>query len=97
MAGFFGADDDPESIRDSYIDQVIPHEASELWQNSIESSPTWNSYGPEDQMYLADLFADAVYGGSYNEAEDFLEYLEIDWDDYDITAYWDAYDAITKG
>lgn len=95
MPGIF--DDDPESIRDAYIEQVIPDEASELWQNSIESSYEWHRYGPEDQMTLADLFADAVFGGSFSQAEDFLVYLDITWDSYDIHAFYEAYEALTRG
>lgn len=96
MAGFFGDDsEDPESIEDAYIDQVVPQEASELWQNSIETSPTWDSYSAEDHMYLADLFADAVFSGDFSSAEDFLEYLDIEWDDYDIHAFYEAYESVT--
>lgn len=96
MASFFGGDsEDPDSIEDAYINQVVPPEASELWQNSIESSPTWDSYSSEDHMYLADIFADAVFSGDFYQAEDFLEYLDIEWDDYDIHAFYEAYESLT--
>lgn len=95
MAGFFDANEDPESIEDAYIQQVIPAEAAELWENSIAESPTWDEYSAVDHMYLADLFANAVFSGDYNSAEDFLEYLDIAWDDYDIHEFWEAYDALT--
>lgn len=94
MPGSFD-DDDPESIKDAYIAQVIPEEAAELWQNSIEESPMWDQYSAEDQMYLADIFADAVFQGDFDMAEDFLEYLEIDWDDYDIHSFYEAYESLT--
>ena len=95
MAGFFDDPDDPSSIEDAYIDQVIPAEARELWDSSIENSPDWDSYSAEDHMYLADLFADAVFSGDFSTAEDFLEYLDIDWDDSDIHAFYEAYESIT--
>jgi hypothetical protein len=95
MARFDGSDD-PEDIEDAYIQQVIPEEAEELWHNSIEASPTWDQYGAEDHMYLADLFADAVFAGDFGAAEDFLEYLEIDWDDYDIHQFYEAYESLTQ-
>lgn len=96
MAGFFDtSDENPEDIEDAYIDQVIPPEASELWQNSIESSPEWDSYSAEDHMYLADLFADAVFAGDFDNAEDFMDYLGIEWDDYDIHAFYEAYESVS--
>ena len=95
MAGFFDADDDPQSIEDAYIQQVIPEEASELWQNSIEESSYWDRLDPEEHMYLADMFADAVFSGDFSKAEDFLEYLDIVWDDYDIHAFYEAYESVT--
>lgn len=96
MAGFFGADDDPQSIEDAYIQQVIPEEAAELWQNSIEESPSWNQYSAEDHMFLADLFSSAVYSGSLDAAEDFLDYLDIVWDNYDIREFYEAYEQLTR-
>jgi len=93
MAGPF--DDDPEDIESAYLDQVIPEEASELWHNSIEASPMWDQYSPEDHMYLADLFADAVFTGDFDSAEEFLEYLEIDWDNSDIRQFYEAYESLT--
>lgn len=96
MAGIFDGDgEDSDSIEDAYIDQVIPPEASELWENSIESSPIWDEYSSEDHMFLADLFADAVFSGDFDAAEDFLDYLEIEWDDYDIGLFYEAYESIT--
>ena len=96
MPSFFDDDgNDPDSIEDAYIEQVIPLEASELWHNSIETSPTWDQYSAEDHMFLADLFADAVFSGDFDAAEDFLEYLEIEWDDYDIHAFYEAYESIS--
>lgn len=97
MAGFFDADEDPESIKDSYIEQVIPDEARELWLNSIESSLTWDQYSAYDQMTLADMYSDAVFGGNYGLAEEFLFYLDIVWDSYDIHAFYEAYEALTRG
>jgi len=46
-------------------------------------------------MFLADMFADAVFSGSIGEAEDFTEYLEIDWDDQDIHDFFEAYEELT--
>lgn len=46
-------------------------------------------------MEAADLFTDAVFSGSLSEAEDFLDMLMVDWDDADISDFWDLYDANT--
>jgi hypothetical protein len=95
VAGIFDGPDDPEGIEESYINQVVPSEARELWDVSIENSPTWDSYSAEDHMYLADIFADAVFQGDFDSAEEFLEYLEIDWDESDIRSFYEAYEAIS--
>lgn len=95
MPGIFDGGDDPEDIESAYINQVIPAEAADLWERSISRSPTWEQYSPEDHMYLADMFADAVFSGDFDLAEDFLEYIEYDWDDYDVREFWEAYEALT--
>ena len=95
MASFFDnlfGDQDPEDYEEDYINQVVPDEARELWDASVENSPVWDQYSAEDHMYLADIFADAVYSGDFDAAEDYLEYLEIDWDDYDIHSFYEAYE-----
>ena len=48
-------------------------------------------------MFLADMFADAVFAGDFTTAEDFMEYLEIDWDYAQIHEFYEAYESITKG
>lgn len=97
MPGIFDDGQTPEDIEESYINQVIPEEARELWDTTIENSPTWDSYSAEDHMYLADLYADAVFQGDYDSAEDFLEYLDTDWDNDETHAFYEAYESLTKG
>jgi hypothetical protein len=88
-------DDGRDDIESAYINQVIPQEAAELWDASVANSPVWDSYSPEDHMFLADQFADAVFSGDFDIAEDFLDYLEIEWDAYDVHQFWEAYEALT--
>ena len=45
-------------------------------------------------MQAADLFASAAFSGSLDEAENFTDFLEIDWADSDIADYWDLYDQL---
>ena len=97
MPGFFDVNDDPEDIEESYIQEAIPWQAAELWETSIAASPVWDQYSAEDHMYLADLYADAVFAGDFGAAEEFLEYLEIDWDYDDIHEFYEAYGALTQG
>lgn len=87
----------PADYEDSYIQQIVPPEAMDLWEVTISHSPVWDSYSPEDHMFLADLYANAVVAGSLDEAEDFLDYLEVEWDDYDIADFYEAYDSIANG
>lgn len=91
----FDNEPDPADIEQAYIDRVIPEEAAELWNNSIESSAAWELYSPEDHMFLADMFADAVFNANLNLAEEWTEYLEIDWDNEDIHSFYEAYEALT--
>jgi hypothetical protein len=91
----FDDEPDPADIEQEYIDRVIPDEAADLWNASIENSPTWDMYSSEDHMYLADMFADAVFSGSLDMAEEWTEYLEIDWDDADIHDFYEAYGSLT--
>lgn len=88
-------DDDDPDIESAYINQVIPPEARDLWDHSVSESPEWERYTPEDHMFLADMFADAVFSGDFDIAEDFLELMEIQWDRYDIHEFWVAYQALT--
>lgn len=100
MASFFDnlfGDDQPEDYEEDYINRVVPQEAEELWAISVSHSQVWDQYSAEDHMFLADLFADAVVSGDMDRAEDFLDYLEIDWDDYDIHAFYEAYAQIQNG
>ncbi len=91
----FDDEPDPADIEQEYIDRVVPNEAADLWNASIENSPVWNDYSPEDHMYLADMFADALVSGSLDAAELWAEYLEIDWDDADIHDFYEAYGSLT--
>jgi hypothetical protein len=93
----FDDESDPADIEQEYIDRVIPNEAAELWNNSIEMSPVWESYSSEEHMYLADMFVDALFSGDLQGAEDWTEYLEIDWDDADIHDFYEAYGSLTGG
>lgn len=95
MSGPFDGNSQDDDIESAYINQVIPDEARDLWIASISESPTWESYSAEDHMFLADMFADAVFSGDFDIAEDFLEYLEIEWDDYDVHEFWEAYESLT--
>jgi hypothetical protein len=94
VSGSFDGDD-PEDIESAYINQVIPTEAADLWNDSVAASPEWERYSPEDHMFLADMFADAVFSGDFDVAEDFLELMEIEWDAYDVHQFWEAYEALT--
>lgn len=99
MASFFDNlfEQEPEDYEEDYINRVVgPTGAEELWDTSVENSPTWNMYSAEDHMYLADIFAMAVFSGDYYLAEEFMEYLEIDWDYYDKHSFYEAYEA-SKG
>lgn len=87
----FGDEPDPADIENDYLLRVVPEEAADLWDESIENSPTWNQFSPEDHMYLADMFARAVYSGSLDLAEEWTEYLEIEWDNHDIHSFYEAY------
>lgn len=91
----FDDEPDPADIEADYIDRVIPNEAQDLWDRSVAESPVWESYSPEDHMFLADMFADALFSGSIYEAEAFTEYLEVDWDDNDIADFFEAYESLT--
>lgn len=91
----FDNEPDPADIEYEYIQRVIPDEAAELWNNSIETSPAWNEYSPEDHMFLADMFVEALFSGDLSMAEDWTEYLEIDWDDQDIHDFYEAYGSLT--
>lgn len=91
----FDDEPDPADIEADYINRVIPNEASDLWERSIAESPVWESYSPEDHMFLADMFADALFSGSIYQAEDFTEYLEVEWDDNDIADFFEAYESLT--
>lgn len=91
----FDDEPDPADIEADYIDRVIPNEAQDLWDRSVAESPVWESYSPEDHMFLADMFADALFSGSIYEAEGFTEYLEVDWDDNDIADFFEAYESLT--
>jgi hypothetical protein len=90
-------DDEPTGadIEDDYIERVVPYEGAVLWLASVEESPVWESMSPEQHMEAADMFAQAAYSGSLSVAEDFLEFLEIDWDDDDIGEFWDLYDQVS--
>lgn len=90
----FGDEPDPASIEDDYIERVVPYEGATLWLSSVEESPVWESMSPEQHMQAADLFASAAFSGSLDEAENFTDFLEIDWDDSDIADYWDLYDQL---
>lgn len=96
----FFDDDDPASIEEEYIDRIVPRDGHngdhDLWQRSIDESPVWDSMTPEQHMEVADKFAEAVYGGSLADAEDFLGMLQIDWDDDDISDFWDLYDQVAS-
>lgn len=94
MAGFF--DDEPSAaeFEEEYIERLIPTEGVDLWERSTEASPVWDSMTPEQHMLAADMFAQAAYSGSIYEAEDFTDYLNVEWDDADISDYWDMYDAL---
>lgn len=94
MAGFFDDPVDPAEIENEYIDQQVPREAFDLWERSIAESDAWDSMTPEQHMQAADLFGEAVVGGSLSTAEDFLDMLDIEWDNDDIRDFWDAYDAV---
>jgi hypothetical protein len=91
----FGDEPDPADIEFEYIQRVVPNEAADLWNRSIEESPSWDSYSPEDHMFLADMFASALYAGDLDSAEDWTEYLDIDWDHADIHEFYEAYGALT--
>lgn len=97
MAGIFDGPDDPEGIEESYINQVVPSEARELWDASIASSPEWDNYSAVDKMTLADMFSEAVVIGSFDSAEDFLVYLDIYWDHNDWREFREAYESIRDG
>lgn len=87
-------DDDPAAIEDEYISQVIPSEGEELWQRTIDESPVWDSMSPDEHMTAADMFAAAAFAGSLEDAEDFLGYLEVEWDDRDIGDFYDMYEQL---
>lgn len=90
----FDDDYDPADIEDEYINRVVPDEGIVLWIESTEESPIWDTMTPEQHMQAADLFAEAAVSGSLDVAEDFTDFLDIEWDDADITAFWDIYDAL---
>lgn len=95
MAGFFDDEPSPEEIEHDYIDRMIPTEGVDLWERSIEESPTWDDMTAEQHMIAADLFAEAAYSGSIGVAEDFTDYLDIEWDNDDISDFWDLYDSVS--
>lgn len=92
MAGFFDDDTDPAEIEEEYITAEIPVEGLDLWERSIQESDRWDSMSPEEHMHAADLFGQAVVSGSLDKAEDFTDYLDIEWDNDDIAAFWEAYE-----
>lgn len=93
MPSFF--DPEPADYEDAYIERILPEGAEDLWQRTIDESPVWDQLSPEQHMEAADLFTDSVFAGSLSEAEDFLDMLQVDWDDADISDFWDLYDANT--
>lgn len=95
MSDIFGGSN-PADIEDDYIERIVPYEGAVLWLSSIEESPVWDSMTPEQHMNAADLFAEAAFSGSLDEAEYFTDYLQIDWDDSDISDYWDLYDSLAS-
>lgn len=95
MSNIFGGDYDPEAIEDDYINRVIPDEGIVLWIESTEASPTWESMTAEEHMQAADTFAGAIYSGSLDQAEEFTDMLDIEWDDNDIHSFYEAYEAAT--
>ena len=90
----FGEEPDPADIEDEYIERVVPYEGAVLWINSTEASPVWDSMSPEQHMQAADMFAHAAFSGSLDVAEEFTDFLQIEWDDDDISDYWDLYDQL---
>lgn len=92
MSWFFGSDDD--AIGDDYFRQAVPEEGWDLFERSIEASPTWDTFSAEEQAELADMYGDAIVSGSFDEAEDFLFFLDIEWDDDDIADFWEAYESL---
>lgn len=90
----FDDDYDPADIEDDYINRVIPDEGIVLWIQSTEESPVWDSMTPEEHMQAADMFAEAAFAGSLDLAEEFTDFLDIEWDDADITEFWDIYDQL---
>lgn len=93
---FFSEEPPPESYEEDYIDDRIPTEARDLWDVTISHSPLWDEYSAEDHMFLADIFSEAVVTGDMYRAEQFLEYLEVEWDEYDVGNFYEAYE-LTKG
>jgi len=92
-------DDEPEDIESQHIEQVIPQDAADLWNVTISRSTVWNSdyYSSDDRMDLADMFADAVVSGDFDIAEEFLFYIQVDWDEYDEREFWEAYETLKNG
>jgi hypothetical protein len=94
VPGFFDDEPSPAEIENEYIEAMIPVEGLDLWERSTDGSPIWDSMTPEQHMMAADMFAQAAYSGSIYEAEDFTNFLDIEWDNSDIADYWDMYDAL---
>lgn len=90
----FGDEPDPADIEDDYIERVVPYEGAVLWLRSVEESPNWESMSPEEHMTAADMFANAAFAGSLYDAELFTDYMGIEWDDADISDFWDIYDQL---
>jgi len=86
---------DDDVNEEEYLDRVIPDEGVELWQHSIDASPNWDDLSPEQHMEAADLFAEAIYSGSIYTAEDFTDFIGIEWDDSDIADFWDLYETVS--
>lgn len=95
MAGFFGDEPSPAEIEQEYIGNIVPIEGAELWDRSTENSPYWDDMTPEQHMQAADMFAAAAFSGSIYEAEDFTNFLNIEWDDVDIREFWDMYELLS--
>lgn len=94
MAGFFDDELSAAEIEEEYIERLVPTEGAELWDRSVEESPVWNDMTPEQHIIAADLFSEAVASGSLEVAEDFTDFLNIEWDIQDIRDFWEAYDQL---
>lgn len=85
--------DTPEEAAEYvYIQEMVPAEAQDLWQRTVDESPYWEGMDSQQHMDAADMFAEALFSGSLSTAEEFLDMLGVEWDDVDIGDFYDLYE-----